>query len=342
MIAAASAITIGGCSGGYDLQEDVQMPGEGLEMVMVTKASGDGTESAIDNLNVFVFSADGFLERSIYMTSRNLENDGDTVRTWIPCIFGSGSRIAVCANFGSRISGINTLDGLAGYRLHLAYPDEFPRGLPSSGISAGLVRSNDRKVTVPLERMTARISVRIDRSKLDKDVKIKIVSARAGNAPRSATVFGESAARYPGDVFEGGYAVSGADIDCLNRDTGLGTSGTAGLYVLENLQGDLLEEDAPEKEKYPEGIEAEVCTYIELKAEYSSPAFHTPAGKYIYYRFYPGASGKSFDIRRNTVYDCTVSLSGDGLDGDPPFLDASSLEERNNQDSLLENNSLSL
>lgn len=328
MIAAVSAVSMGGCSGGYDLQEYDAVPGEGLEMVMVTKASASGEENVIDNLNVFVFSADGFLERFIYMTSRNLENDGDTVRTWIPCIFGSGSRIAICANFGYRLSGINTLDELAGYRLHLAYPDEFSRGLPSSGISASLVCEKDRKVIVPLERMTAKIPVRIDRSLLDNDVKIRIVSARAGNAPRSATVFGESAARYAGDVFEKGYAISGAGIDCLNRDTGLGTSGTADLYVLENLQGNLLEEDAPEKEKYPEGIDAEVCTYIELKAEYSSPDYHTPAGKYIFYRFYPGASGRSFDIRRNTVYDCTVSLSGDGLDGEPPLLDSSSLEER--------------
>lgn len=304
-----------------------EMTGFSIPLEIVTKGTVVPPEDNINDINVFIFSEDGLLEESFYLSSRQLEHSGDTVRTRVTVTCGTESRIAVCANFGYRVTGIDNLRGLAEYRFPLAYPDEISKGIPCSGISEGTVRPG-RPLKVELERMMAKVTVKIDRRALDRDVNIRFTSARVCNSPHSATVFGESFARHRGDVFTGGYTLSGREADPLNSDWNSGVSEEAVLYLLENLQGDLLPEGTEEHGKVLSGTEADRCSYIELQAEYLSSTRHTPAGEYIYYRFYPGSSPRNFDIRRNTVYSYTVALSGPGLDAPDWLLDTGGLADR--------------
>lgn len=304
-----------------------EMTGFSIPLEIVTKGTVVPPEDNINDINVFVFSEDGLIEESFYLSSRQLEHSGDTVRTSVTVACGTESRIAVCANFGYRVTGIGNLRELAEYRFPLAYPDEISKGIPCSGISEGVIEPK-KKLKVELERMMAKIKVKIDRRALDNDVNVRFTSARVCNSPHSATVFGDSFARHRGDVFSSGYILSGRETDPLNSDWHSGISEDVTLYLLENLQGDLLPENTDEHGKVLSGLEADRCSYIELQAEYISSARHTPAGNHIYYRFYPGASPRNFDIRRNTVYSYTVVLSGSGLDAPDWLLDISGLADR--------------
>lgn len=315
-----AVLMLAGCAGEAGTE---RVPGTVLEIL--TRSPVIPPEESINDLNIFVFSGDGFLEDQIYLSSRILEHHGDTVRTRVPVVLGASARIAVCANFGYRISGIATLEELEEYRYHLAYPDEVSRGIPSYGISEDSLGPGTTKVRIKLDRMMTKITVNIDRTGLDKDVRIKAVSVRICNSPRSASVSGPSRARYKDDVFASGYTLGGTEADILNRGSSDGLSWKASLYMLENMQGDLLPEDTGEHEKIPGGNKAEVCSYVEIRAEYTSPAFHTPAGSHICYRFYPGSSSCNFDIERNMVFNYTVELSASGLEAPDWLIDKSSL-----------------
>ena len=99
------------------------------------------------------------------------------------------------------------------------------------------------------------------------------------------------------------------------------------MYLLENAQGDLLENVTTDSGKvFTDGRYQEVCSYIELKAEYHSPSVHSRAGEYLIYRFYLGENRNNFDVFRNVRYRITVRPEGDGLQEDSWRVDKSGLD----------------
>ena len=104
-------------------------------------------------------------------------------------------------------------------------------------------------------------------------------------------------------------------------------SDVVSVYLLENRQGDLLEGITDEREKIlSDSRYSEVCSFIELKADYHSPRWHTRAGEHLVYRFYLGESPGNFDVRRNTLYRIWVRPQGDGLQEDSWRVDKTALE----------------
>lgn len=313
-----AALILAGCTKESDSVKETVLE-------IVTRSPVVPPEDRVNDLNIFVFSGDNFLEEQIYLSSRTLEHHGDTVLARVPVVLGASEKIAVCANFGYRITGIGTLDALEEYRYHLAYADEISKGIPCYGIAENCLVPGTKRCRIELERMMAKITVNIDRTHLDEGVRIKAVSVRICNSPRSVSVSGSSRARYKEDVFASGYTLGRREADILNTGSADGLSGKAVLYMLENMQGDLLPEDTGEHGKIPPGTMAEVCSYVEIRAEYISRSLHTPPGGHICYRFYPGASFGSFNVERNMVYDYTVEMSGSGLDAPDWLIDSSSL-----------------
>ena len=275
--------------------------------------SNDPDEALITDLNVFIFNESGKLEEKRFISGRELEKeDGNALfRTRL---FQDGRySVYLCANLGYELP-VRTLDGLLSFRYHFTYPDEYGKGMPMTGFRQNACPADEGgEMTVPLERLMAKVSLRLDRTALRDDVRIIVRRVRIGACPSSALLFGESRVESERHLFLNGFSKEDRQVLALNREL-TGVSGVTDLYLLENLQG---------------REQSRLCSYIELEMEYYSDGFHTKPGQYLVYRFYPGEGEGLYDIRRNSHYRYTVRPAGDGLDGDGWRVDRSGLEKEN-------------
>lgn len=282
----------------------------------------DPDEMKISDINVFVFNAYGVLEGKAFLTGAGT---GD-YRWTIDLLKNTEYSIFACANFGYEID-IDTLEELLGYRYYLAYPDDYSLGIPMSGCLEHMTVTG-KEVTVPLERLMAKISISVDRSMLDEDVEFNIKSIKVEGCPRSVTPFTRNHVSDPFGFFPSGFMRKDYETDILNTRYNDGTSGEVFLYMLENMQGDLLPGNEDEKKKVlPENDgRQELCSYIEICSEYLSESQYSRPGEYLVYRFYPGADPGNFDIVRNTEYSIRIRPEGSGLDGTEWRIDKSGIE----------------
>ena len=274
--------------------------GEGISVVFTplptpeVKSDDPEDEDLVSDLNIFLYGWDGGLEEHRFIPRRLL---GGNCSFGMDLLSGGTYTICVCANMGYSLYAPPKLDSLKNMRFHLAYPDEYTMGIPMSGCLENFSPDGSGEQTVPLRRMMAKISVGMDRSALDGDVRIYVRRISVGNCPSSALLFGNSSARGGDDVFASGFSKADMKAEALNRTP----SGTVDLYLLENMGED-------------------TGCWIEMELEYHSDLFHTPPGEYLIYRFHTG------EVRRNTSRSITVRPEGDGLNGDSWRVDRSALE----------------
>ena len=283
-------------------------------------------EELVSDVNLFLFDGKGRLEEHIYADRLRSGPDGKIAidAEWL-C--GTGCRIMACANFGYRMD-VGSLDELLKYRYHLAYPDEYSRGIPMTGTAViGKVASPADTVTVALIRMMAKISIRIDRSGLASGVSFNVNSVEIGGSPRSANAFAPGRAEGTSDIFGKGFVCSGTLADNLNIEESPGRSREAKLYMMENLQGELLPGAVSEKDKVLDISDAMAaqCSYVEIKAEYNSEDYCTPPGEWLVYRFYLGNGPSDFNVERNCEYRYVIRPDGTGISEDSWRVDKSSL-----------------
>lgn len=255
--------------------------------------SASPDEERISDLNLFVFRSDGELEAQVWLDERAFARQGG--RCSLPLVRGLPVSLYACANFGYRVNNVNCLDDLLEKRFYLTYPDEYSHGIPMSGIAE--LDGEGLTVTIPLERMMAKISLRIDRRALRKDVRFQVRSVTLGDSPRSACPFAPSRTLGNLDVFSRGFERTGSQADGLNRDATTGLSQEVSVYMLENLQGD----------------EPLLPSYLELTVDYQSDTQTTRPGAWLIYRFRLGNGQGNCDVQRNFHYHYTVRPEGDGL-----------------------------
>lgn len=288
----------------------------------------DPDESAISDLNIFLFDGEGRLEEVRFIQKKELYSTGNGVEYDFTWLAGTECQVFACANFGFKMSGIGSLEDLENFRYHLAYPDEYSRGIPMSGKSEKiLVTGQTDKIDLKLERMMSKISVSIDRTKLNKGITFNIKSISIGGCPRSANVFKSSKALNSSDIFTKGFSKNYIEADGLNIDELPGISKEVSVYMLENMQGELLPNAKDEKDKVLDSLDAvsKVCSYIELQAEYKSDSLYSAAENYLIYRFYLGDKPSNFDVERNCHYHISVIPEKDGLNGTGWRIDKSNL-----------------
>ena len=87
-----------------------------------------------------------------------------------------------------------------------------------------VIDNNNSVINVKMERLMAKISLSIDRRKLNKNISFNVRSVRIGGCPKSAALFSPSAAEGSNDVFSNGYMKSYSDADDLNIDEKTGIS----------------------------------------------------------------------------------------------------------------------
>lgn len=271
---------------------------------MATKAA-DPDESLITDISLMVFDEYGDAEECVWLT------DGRTVhRTRL--IKGKEYIICACANFGYQVYADN-ISELEEITYHIAYPDEYREGIPMYARTEAVI-GTDGEITVALERLMSKISLRIDRSLLSEDVEMNVRSVLIGNCPRVTKVFTDNKVNDEDDCFPAGFYRNELETSVLNQDAGEGISREISLYMLENLQGGMYPHIDKDSDKIfdSDELKSRTCSYIELEMEYISDTYKS-GSKGLIYRFYLGEDRNSLDVRRNTHYRVTVTPEDNGL-----------------------------
>jgi hypothetical protein len=273
---------------------------------MATKAA-DPDESLITDISLMVFDEYGDAEECAWLTGGRTSH-----RTRL--IKGKKYIICACANFGYQVYADNIAE-LEEITYHLAYPDEYREGIPMCARTETVV-IKDGEITLELERLMSKISLRIDRSRLSKNVRMDVRAVRVGNFPRYAKVMGPSRVTSVYDRFEEGFVLTADQCQALN-ETGMGgISGEASVYMLENMQGTFPGRISEDEEKVFDEDDPlyDLCSYLELEMDYRSAdliSYDSP----LLYRFYLGDGLRSLDVERNCHYHITVIPEDDGLSG---------------------------
>ena len=281
-------------------------------------------ETLVSDINLLIYNSEGLLEERRFLSGRQLSVTDGAVRLKTGLLKGVPYDIFAAANIGYALPALSRQE-IESYRYHLAYPDEYSRGMPMSAHLDGYVNEGETEVLLPLVRTMARIDVNIDRTRLDSDVSFQVTSVHVGNGPSSVRLFGDSRAESAAQVFAGGFSLEGRQVQALNIDQTTGVSGSISLYLPENLQGDLLTTQDERGKVFSEGQYDKVCSYLEIRGSYHSNSWHTRAGEPLVYRFYLGDGPGNFDIFRNTACKVTVHLEGTGLGEDGWRVDKSRL-----------------
>lgn len=293
---------------------------------LISKA-GEPDENLVTDISILVFDENGILEDRVYFqplgSRRNSPNTYET-----SLIDGKKYGVYACVNFGYPVKAAS-VEELTSLRYHLAYPDEFREGIPMAGrIQEIIISQEDNEITIPLQRLMSKISLRIDRGGLSDDVDMRIVSLRIGNCPKCSHVFMPNKVSSHDECFNVGFIRNEIECMSLNNNISNGLSGTVSLYMFENLQGEFSEHeisDDQDKTFSRNDPRQEVCSYIEIGIDYVSSKLYS-ADKPLLYRFYLGEDRNSLDIERNCHYRITIIPEDDGLSEDSWRIDKSGLE----------------
>lgn len=294
--------------------------------LMATR-SADPQENLITDMNLFIFNDRGILESSMYFTADQMEETGDGHIIKAGLLANATYSVYALANAGYPIqdSSIRDTSDIAGFRYYLTYPDEYRTGIPMSGHAKNVTVKEGKPLYVRLARTMARISLAIDRSRLDSDVEFIVRRVCIGGCPKYVTPFRKSAVISDDGMFISGFSKDESQVQPLNIDTGAGRSGSIDVYMFENMQGNVPEGYTDDSGKIPDGPVSGLCSYIEITADYLSDSHYSLPGKELIYRFCLGEDKNNFDIRRNTWYRFTVIPENDGLGEDSWRVDKSGI-----------------
>ncbi|MCF0174751.1 MAG: hypothetical protein HUJ95_05350 [Bacteroidales bacterium] len=267
----------------------------------------------IHDLNIFVFNDFGVLERSHYINRGSPDYDKDLEKDIeFNLLYGVTYSIYAMANLGYEVR-VGSLEEMKQYEFPISYPGEMIAGMPLAGRLEKVLTNEDAVyVKIPLERLFARVDLSFDRSNLDKDVDMRIASAKIVYSPKMILVFGDSKPERSEQFFLAGHIFTEDGIWKLNNKT---VRDPLEIYILENM-----------------GMNNGYRPYLELYIEYLSDSLQTPTNEYLIYRAYLKDDGY---IRRNCVYPLTICPQGNGLGATPDTptwaIDASALKQRNRQ-----------
>lgn len=244
-------------------------PGESLS----TRADMPDEEKVTD-WNLLIFNAFGDLEEHVYVPSHPSASLSYSTRLLREVPY----TIIAAANLGYQLP-IHCLSDAREYRYHLARPDDYKNGIPMAIVLEEVLATE--QMSLQLERLMARIDIRVDRRDLEADVLLKVTEVSIGNCPSSVSLFPGSGVETASQAFRQGFSLKDLEVEAINRDLADALSGTVSLYLLENCN--------PSHE-----------SYLELKADYHSDDFHTDPGEPLTYRFPLG------EVVRNAVYPIIV------------------------------------
>lgn len=302
-----------------DKYADVQISLKGQEYLTRSEAPD---EERISDVSILVFDSNGDLEFRKWLGSAEQE-----LGKGLSVSLASGREYTVCAcvNFGYMVQA-GSYEELLAMRYHMAYPDEYREGMPMFACMEDISIDGDCEIHLEAVRLMAKISLRIDRSRLSEDVDMQVVYVRIGNCPKSATLGGQSRVTDESGCFNAGFNLDDGQCQPLNTAAYGNTSGEVTLYMLENMQGEFAASDIEDCEKVfdKDDSRSATCSYIEIGADYMSDEQYSYGGCLVY-RFLLGEKSSNLDVERNCHYHITITPEDDGLADSGWRVDKSSL-----------------
>lgn len=276
-------------------------------------------ENLITDISLMIFDESGNAEDCLWLSNNTLSCCTDLV-------INKKYTFCACANFGYQVYA-DHIDELQETVFYIAYPDEYKEGIPMAAVDEILI-TEDCSIDILLQRLMAKISIRMDRNRLDKDVEMNVRSVRIGNCPRYIKPFKDSRIDKEDDAFPLGFILDDIQTADLNYGIGNGLSKEVSLYMFENLQGRSSPPIVHDSEKVfdEDDPRSRTCSFIEMEIEYLSSE-KISGEKGLIYRFYLGEDRNSFDVRRNTHYHITVTPENDGLSENSWRVDKSDLQD---------------
>lgn len=279
----------------------------------------DPDEERISDVSIMIFDERGDAEECLWL------QNGQTT-TEVSLVVGKRYSFRACANFGYRTYA-DHIDELDETIYYMAYPDEYSQGMPMYAEIDNIRIGEDASVELRLQRLMAKISLRMDRRRLSDGVEMNVLGVRIGNCPKSVKVFGKNTVSSHDQCFGMGFSRDDVQTAVLNTIRQDDISGTVTLYMLENMQGDIegsIDSDA-EKVFGEQDHRRDICSYIEMDIEYLSHEKYSE--RPLVYRFYLGDSRTNLDVERNCHYMITVCPEDDGLKGDGWRVDKSGISD---------------
>ncbi len=280
---------------------NVSAPGNGV------KSSLAVVENLVNDVNLFAY-CDGILDNALYSDdlSQELGMALGVDRTY---------NIYALANVGEITAPVRE-DDLPELRCTLASVGDFEtNGLPLATRVELSMAQVAGSVDIPLVRLAAKVNFVLETEEgLDG---VTVTSVRMMQSAMDVAPFASASAATA--VADGDYA-SEDDLKAINSGS------QASFYVLENCQGVLLEGNTDPWQKVPDNIaeKADLCTYIEVGAEFDSDSGIT--GNAIY-RFFLGQDNTTdFNVLRNVESTVTLKITEDGLGYESWRIDNSEVE----------------
>lgn len=305
----------------------------GTECIDARSILGDESiETMITDATLASYDSDGKLVNVIYY-----ENVGSGVSLYLSGV--KENDVYALVNMGDMSKAFpmveEELDELV-YHIG-SYEEVFEKGFPMCGVVRDCIYESGKSVQIPLERLLARLDVRILHTQLagsevDQNYAYNLCNKslwlRQANSHLMPFAAGGSRAETVEDMME----LSDYNPDLNDRNAyqghlkpsqmgpGVGyfKDTTIVLYVPENVQGVLLPDNQDPFAKIPDNISGiggkpydELCTYLEFNA--NKPYLGDGFSGDVMYRCYLGADNVSdFSVVRNTRYDMTISLTDEG------------------------------
>ena len=269
-------------------------------------------EDKVNDINLLIYE-EGKLEMAFWKEDIS---SSEMAEFKITLLKGRQYSFCAIANYGRKMDMLD-YDSLKGFSIELTQSDGYSNGIPMSAFVEDF-NVDDRTSSLSLEliRMAAKISIRIDRSKLSEDVEMSVKKLRIGNCPKYVSVIGPSKISSVYDRFETGFELTEAQCFPLNKIGKGGLSNEVSIYMLENMQGKFPFSITEDEEKVLDADDplSRICSYIEMEIYYKSSeliSYDSP----LIYRFYLGEGLSDLDIERNCHYHITVIPEDDGLSG---------------------------
>ena len=296
--------------------------------------AGSTNENRVNDLNVFIFdAASGNAVGFKYFDPQMVSNIN------IPMSMSgtSGTRIfAFIANVGSAISsGINNLTDLNNLKVTLTSGTGFTSGgniimsaiTPPQviNIQPGALTGTYNLGTISLERLTAKVTVVIEKSALEASTLVTVRSIQLKNVPLVYSYFAANAPTTSTTTFVDGDNITINDGNLEPVDpTGnnLPHNYATPLYMVENMQGtrtlptNVVGQECTSSITQIPQYPAQ-CSYVEVTCEYRSTLSVGEQDGLITYRVYLGINNNgthwnNFDVKRNVWYQATLTLTGRG------------------------------
>lgn len=185
-------------------------------------------------------------------------------------------------------------------------------GIPMSAYKSFKARYAMPPVPMQMVRLASRLDLTVDTSSLEHG-SITFTSMRVRQMNCRCPFFAGGSASVEGGVCDGDIA-STSDLESINS---LGSGYSTSFYLLENMQGNILEGNDDPDRKIPESVAAagadpSLCTYLEITGTYSDRSGHL-TGENVVAHLYLGSDAVSnFDLVRNRHYGVTLTITDNG------------------------------